>query len=158
MSRKLNKKNKHKKIRVVLIQSVNKNQSGEMIEVKAGYAAYLVRYGMAMLERGNEDLIKDRTEHWKKLDQDRLERAKADEERLKSIVLNLQRKSGTGGALYGSVTSMDVARELQALGCNIQRRDIVMDHIKTTGQYTIGINLHGGSQAKMQITVSNEAS
>lgn len=150
-------KQKNKKIKVVLTESLYKTKPGEVISVAPGYASYLVRYGLAIRERGNEELINQKLLDWKKSDEQKIIDAKAIEQRLQSINLVLERQSGLSGALYGSVNASDIMRELQKLGCDIKRKDIVMESIRSIGKYTININLYGGGKASMEVTINGES-
>src|SRR5688500_7091551 len=60
-----------------------------------------------------------------------------------SLVLEFKRKAGEQGALYGSVTSMDVAEALKERGYEIDRHRIHMrEPLKRLGEYTVPIRLH----------------
>lgn len=154
----MSKKPKNKRISIMFIESVNKNKSGSIATVKPGYANYLVRAGLGIFSKGNETIIQKQIDDWRKKDELKIEEAKSNEEKLKSVNLELKRKSGFGGLLYGSVTALDVSRELQNHGCNIRRSEIIMQQIRYIGKYDISINLYGGNKAVMQVNVISDMS
>ncbi len=73
------------------------------------------------------------------------ERATADAQadQMRSLVLNFERKSGEQGALYGSVTSMDIAEALKDKGYEIDRHRIQLrEPLKRTGDFVVPVRLH----------------
>lgn len=66
-------------------------------------------------------------------------------------------KAGEGARLFGSVTSMDVAKMLEERGIMVDRRDIRMEEsIKTLGTHIVEINLPRGISAQIQLEVRRE--
>jgi len=83
--------------------------------------------------------------------------AEAQSEQMKDISLSFERKTGEGGALFGSVTSMDIAEALKAKGYEIDRRKIVLkDAIKETGDFTVNVKLHREVTLQIPVTVLSE--
>ncbi len=88
------------------------------------------------------------------------EKAQAEElaTKLTPIVLSFTRKSGEAGQLFGSVTSADIAAEIETKGVEIDRRKIQLaDPIKTVGEYDVAIKLHREVVAHIKVTVLAEA-
>src|SRR5688572_18112500 len=84
---------------------------GEIVRVKAGYARnYLLPRRLAV-EATASNVKHIERERAALLKKEANERATADgqAEQLRSLVLTFERKAGEHGALYGSVTSMDMA-------------------------------------------------
>ena len=85
------------------------------------------------------------------------ERATADAqaEQMRSLVLNFERKSGEQGALYGSVTSMDIAEALKQRGYEIDRHRIhLREPLKRTGDFTVPLRLHREVTVDLLVKVS----
>ena len=58
-------------------------------------------------------------------------------------MLEFKRKAGEQGALYGSVTSMDIAEALKERGYEIDRHRIhLREPIKRLGDFTVPVRLH----------------
>lgn len=88
------------------------------------------------------------------------EKAQAEElvTKLEPVVLTFTRKSGENGQLFGSVTSADVAGELEAKGFEIDRRKIQLhDPIKALGNYEVPVKLHRDVTARVRVKVLGEA-
>ncbi len=74
------------------------------------------------------------------------------------VSLTFTRKAGEHDALFGSVTSSDIAHELEGRGFKIDRRKIELDQpFKTIGEYTVPIKLHKEVTTNIKVTVVKEA-
>jgi large subunit ribosomal protein L9 len=75
------------------------------------------------------------------------------------VSLTFTRKAGEHDALFGSVTSSDIAHELEGRGFKIDRRKIELNQpFKTIGEYTVPIKLHKEVTTNIKVTVVKEAS
>jgi len=86
---------------------------------------------------------------------------KADAELLakqyEGVSLTFTRRAGEHDALFGSVTSSDIAHELENRGFKIDRRRIELDQpIKTIGETSVPIKLHKDVTANVKVTVVKE--
>jgi large subunit ribosomal protein L9 len=64
---------------------------------------------------------------------------------------------GEEGRLYGSVTSRDIAQELESEGIVVDRRKIVIDEtIRALGEFEVPIKLHPEVIAKIKVVVEGE--
>ncbi len=132
---------------------------GEIVRVKAGYARnYLLPRKLAVeATAGNvKQIERERTVLLKK---EAGERATADAqaEQMGSLVLSFERKSGEQGALYGSVTSMDIAEALKAKGYEIDRHRIhLREPLKRTGDFTVPLRLHREVTVDLRVKVAAE--
>lgn len=132
---------------------------GEIVRVRAGYARnYLLPRKLA---------VEATTSNVKQIDQERAallkkeakERATADaqSEKLGTLVLEFKRKAGEQGALYGSVTSMDVAEALHERGYEIDRHRIHMrEPLKRLGDFTVPVRLHREVTVDLKVKVAAE--
>jgi large subunit ribosomal protein L9 len=78
--------------------------------------------------------------------------------RLQPLVLTFTRKSGENGQLFGSVTSSDIAGELETKGFEIDRRKIQLtEPLKALGNYEVAIRLHREVTAHLKVKVLGEA-
>lgn len=74
------------------------------------------------------------------------------------LVLSFTRKSGESGQLFGSVTSADIASELEAKGFDVDRRKIQLaEPLKSLGDFTVAIKLHREVTAHVKVLVAAEA-
>ena len=64
-------------------------------------------------------------------------------ESLKNVTLTIPTKVSATGAIYGSVTNIQIADELAKLGHNIDRKIIVVkEQVKEVGHYKAIVKLH----------------
>lgn len=74
--------------------------------------------------------------------------------KLQPLVLTFTRKSGENGQLFGSVTSSDIAGELENKGFEIDRRKIQLaDPLKALGNYEVAVKLHREVTAHVKVKV-----
>ncbi len=132
---------------------------GEIVRVRAGYARnYLLPRKLAVeATTGNvKQIERERTVLLKK---EAGERATADAQadQMRSLVLNFERKSGEQGALYGSVTSMDIAEALKNKGYEIDRHRLhLREPLKRIGDFVVPLRLHREVTVELQVKVSAE--
>ena len=132
---------------------------GEIVRVKAGYARnYLLPRKLAVeanvgnvkqIERERELLLKKAA----------TERATADAqaEQMRSLVLTFERKAGEQGALYGSVTSMDIAEALKQRGYEVDRHRLhLREPLKRLGDFTVPLRLHREVTVDLQVKIAPE--
>jgi large subunit ribosomal protein L9 len=132
---------------------------GEIVRVKAGYARnYLLPRKLAVeANAGNvKQIERERTVLLKK---EANERATADAQadQMRSLVLTFERKAGEQGALYGSVTSMDIAEALKQRGYDIDRHRLhLREPLKRIGDFSVPLRLHREVTVDLQVKVAAE--
>ena len=78
-------------------------------------------------------------------------------ERVGSLEVVIARKVGETDALYGSVTSGDIAEALAAKGFDIERRKLNLhEPIKQLGEFDVPLKLHREVTAKVKVKVVAE--
>ena len=145
-------------MKVILKQDVKGHgKAGDLVSVSDGYARNflfprnlaIVADAQAMNEfRNKEESVK----YHAAVEKQKAENAAA---LLKGQGLTLHAKAGQSGKLFGSVTSKEVAEELnRRFSLQLDKRKIVMDDIKAFGAYPVEIKLHPGVVAKITVTVT----
>ena len=123
----------------------NVGKRGEVVKVADGYARnYLLPRKLALVATpGN---LKQVERERVKLDAKELEERTAAEavaSRMSGLAVVISRKVGETEALYGSVTSADIAESLAKSGFEIDRRKIgLREPIKKLGELTVPVKLH----------------
>ena len=127
--------------------------------MRAGYARnYLLPRNLAVqATAGNvKGIEQERAALLKKEAKERAT-AESQSQQMGSLVLEFKRKAGEQGALYGSVTSMDIADALQQRGYEIDRHRIhLREPLKRLGDYSVPIRLHREVTIDMQVKVVPE--
>jgi len=132
---------------------------GEIVRVRAGYARnYLLPRKLAV-EATSSNVKAIELERAALLKKEAAARATAEGqgEQIGKLVLEFKRKSGEQGALYGSVTSMDIAEALQERGYEIDRHRIhLREPIKRLGDFQVPLRLHREVSIDLQVKVLPE--
>ena len=132
---------------------------GEIVRVRAGYARnYLLPRNLAVeATAGNvKGIESERAALLKKEAKERAS-AEAQSQQMGSLDLEFRRKAGEQGALYGSVTSMDLAEALRERGYEIDRHRIhLREPLKRVGEYTVPVRLHREVTIDLKVRVAPE--
>ena len=132
---------------------------GEIVRVRAGYARnYLLPRKLAV-EATTSNVKQSDHERAALLKKEATERATADaqSQKLGSLVLEFKRKAGEQGALYGSVTSMDIADALRERGYEIDRHRIhLREPLKRLGDFTVPVRLHRDVTVELPVKIAAE--
>jgi large subunit ribosomal protein L9 len=132
---------------------------GEIVRVRAGYARnYLLPRKLAVeATTGNvKGIEQERAALLKKEAKERAT-AEAQSQQMGSLELEFRRKAGEQGALYGSVTSMDLAEALKERGYEIDRHRIhLREPLKRLGDYTVPVRLHREVTIDLKVRVAPE--
>ena len=132
---------------------------GEIVRVRAGYARnYLLPHNLAVeATAGNVKGIEHERAALLRKEAKERATAEAQSQQMGSLVLEFKRKAGEQGALYGSVTSMDVAEALHERGYEIDRHRIhLREPLKRLGDYTVPVRLHREVTIELPVRVISE--
>jgi large subunit ribosomal protein L9 len=145
-------------MKLILTQEVEGlGAPGDVVEVKDGYGRnYLVPRGLAMKwTRGGEKTvqsIKAARSARAVRDQDHAEQIKG---KLEAQPVPVQVRAGSGGRLFGAVTTSEIAGALADVsGEQVDKRTIVVPQpIKTLGSHQVSIRLHEDVSATVALNV-----
>jgi large subunit ribosomal protein L9 len=146
---------------VILKEDVNKlGHRGDVVKVAAGYGRnYLLPTKLAMeATPANKAVIEQMKVS--SIRKSAAEKGGAEElaAKLNELVLTFERKSGENEHLFGSVTSGDIAHELEAQGYKIDRRKIHLENpLRTIGEFHVPIKLHREVSAHLQVNIKSDA-
>lgn len=147
-------------MKIILKQDVDDlGFEGDTVKVADGFARnYLIPRGYAVVATPRN--VKAFESQRKKIEVRRL-KAKDDAEKLREKLegtsLTFSQKAGEEGKLYGSVTSMDIAAQLEKHGVVIDRRKVLLESpIKVLGEYDVGIRIYPRVTATIRVTVVPE--
>ena len=145
---------------VILRQHVdNLGRRGEIVKVADGYARnYLLPRKLALLAtEGNKKVIERERVKFEAKEAEEKKVAEAIGERINSVEVEISRKVGETEALYGSVTSADIAEALHAKGLELDKRKIVLQEpIKKLGEFDIPVKLHRDLTTHVKVKVVAE--
>ena len=150
-----------KRVQVVLTEDIRKlGQNGDLVEVAPGYARnYLIPNGKAV--RTTPGVLKQ-VERRREAERQRLLEIKQEAEAIKTALatigmFTIQKPVGENNAIFGTVTSTDVADVIKSLsGKEVDRRDITVPDINKLGEYQAEIKLHPEVTAMVNLRVIAE--
>jgi large subunit ribosomal protein L9 len=138
----------------------NLGARGQVVKVASGYARnYLLprRLAVAATDANRKIVEQERQAHLRKeavLKTESEELAKL----LANATVNIARKAGENGQLFGSVTAADIADALTAQKFNIDRRKIHLEEpIRALGDYKVPVRLHREVSVEVNVSVTAEA-
>jgi large subunit ribosomal protein L9 len=131
-------------------------RAGQMVRVKPGYARnFLLPRGLAFeATDGNKKRIDAEGKARDAKATAERTTAEALAARLASASLEFTAKAGEDGKLFGSITSGDIAAELETRGFAIDKRKIELEHpIKHLGFHSVPVRLSHDVHAELKINV-----
>jgi large subunit ribosomal protein L9 len=145
---------------VILKEDINNlGHRGDVVKVAAGYGRnYLLPQNLAMEANANNKAV---IEQMKNSAVRKSAKEKSEAEslvgHLDAIALNFVRKTGENDHLFGSVTSADIAQQLEEKGFNIDRRKIHLDEpLKSLGEFLVPVRLHREVTAHLKVVIQPE--
>ena len=131
---------------VILLERIEKvGKLGDVVKVKAGFARnYLLPQNKALrANKKNLSIYEKEKEKYEKLNNEKLSAAEKIAKKMESISINIIKQASDSGQLYGSVSTRDIAEELNNQGHNIKKRQIVLKSvIKNVGQHEVRVVIH----------------
>jgi len=144
-------------MKVILTERVKAlGNVGEIVNVSAGHARnFLLPSGFAVLaDEGNKKALDNQKRALNKKIEEQKNEANTLKSKLDSVKIDLVKKVGASGRLFGTVTSADLSKELEKLGYDVERRVIHVDTpIKAIGSYKVRAKLFTGIEASFEVKV-----
>jgi large subunit ribosomal protein L9 len=148
-------------MQVILIQDVNNlGGANELVTVKNGYGRnYLIPQKFAVeASPSNMKQMQEKVKHQAKKEAKLLAELNSVIAVLKDGALKIGAKTGTTGKIFGSVTTVQIARAIkEQKGYEIDRRRIsITDDIKELGTYKANIDFSNGNETEVEFEVVGE--
>ena len=148
-------------MQVILMEKVvNLGALGDVVKVKDGYARnFLIPHGKAKrATAANLKEFEGRRAELEKKAADILAAAQERAAKLEGLVVQVTRKAGVDGRLFGSVTNADVSEALEAQGLKVAKAEIRMPQgpLKHVGEFPMTAQLHSDVVANFTVTVLGE--
>ena len=148
-------------MQVILIQDVDHlGAANELVNVKNGYARnFLIPRKYAVeANTSNKKQLDERMKVQKKKEDAMLVEANKVISVLKESPLKIGAKTGTSGKIFGSVTSLQIARAIRdQKGYQRDRKRIsIVDDVKEVGTYKANIDFGNGNTTEVEFEVVGE--
>ncbi|MBL8502679.1 MAG: 50S ribosomal protein L9 [Rhodocyclaceae bacterium] len=148
-------------MQVILMEKVvNLGNLGDVVKVRDGFARnFLIPQGkakrvtpenMAEFEKRRAELERQQAE--------KLAGAQEKAAKLEGLMVQITRKAGVDGRLFGSVTNFDIAEALKTQGFEVEKADIRMPQgpLKMIGDAHLQIALHSDVVTTITVSVLGE--
>lgn len=146
-------------MKVILTERVQTlGNVGEIVNVSAGYARnYLMPNGFARLaDDSNKKLLAAQQKSLAKKVQAQKDAAIAVKKQLESLgTIELIKKVGANGKLFGTITTAELSKELENQGLNVERRLLHLEsQIKGLGTFNVKAKLFADVEATFKVKVA----
>ena len=143
--------------KVVVLEKFNKNwEIGSVVSVKDGYARnYLIPNGKAKFAtKQNIEEIKSLKESLFKKDDENKSQASETALKINELKFSKEIAAKENGELYGSISVSDIVAFLSENNVKIQKKFVKLGNkIKTTGEYSVDIDLHPEVNCSLDIEI-----
>ena len=148
-------------MKVILQQDVKgQGKKGQLVEVSEGYARnFLLPRKLAIPATTDAINTMNLKEKARKAEEARQKaEAEATAGKLKECMVKLTAKAGSGGRLFGAVTTKEISEGLKAqFSIDIPKQKLVLDEpIKAFGTYEVKAKLGYEVSARFSVSVSEE--
>ncbi len=130
---------------------------GEIVNVSAGHARnYLVPNGFAMVaDDSNKNLLAAQQKSLAKKIQAQVDAANEIKKKVEGMTIELIKKVGASGKLFGTVTNAELSKELENRGVDIERRLIHLESpIKGLGIFNAKAKIFHDVEATFKVKIS----
>jgi len=147
-------------VEVILLKTMQPlGNRGETVKVKPGYARnFLFPKKFAVLAtESNRRGFKEDEKVINRRDVVDMRSAKDKAAKLAEVSVTITVQVGEEDKLYGSVTSIDIAKELGVQGFEIDKKQIMLEEpIKKVGVYNVALQLHREVSVPIKVWVVKE--
>ena len=148
-------------MKVILQQDVRgQGKKGQLVEVSEGYARnFLLPRKLAIAATPDAINTMNLKEKARKAEEARLKaEAEATAEKLKECMVKLTAKAGSGGKLFGAVTTKEISEGLkEQFGVDVPKQKLVLEEpIKAFGSYQVKAKLGFEVNGTVYVSVYEE--
>jgi len=148
-------------MQVILMEKVvNLGSLGDVVKVKDGYARnFLIPQGKAKRATdANRKIFEEKRAELERIQAEAVAAAQAQAEKLEGLMVQITRKTGVDGRLFGSVSAHDVLEALEAQGFTVEKGAVRMPEgpLKMIGDAPVQIALHTDVTATITVSVLGE--
>lgn len=148
-------------MQIILMEKVvNLGGLGDVVKVKDGYARnFLIPQGKAKrATEANKKFFEAKRAELEKVQAEKLAGAQALAEKIEGLMVQITRKAGVDGRLFGSVGNADIAESLKAQGFEVEKSTIRLPQgpFKSVGDNQVEIALHTDVIATVTVSILGE--
>ena len=145
---------------VLLVEHIEKlGSEGDVVKVRPGFARnYLIPQKKALpLNLANKKRLDALRQSRAMRESDELQKAQEFATKLKEVKIAVAVKTGSGGKLFGSVTTSHILDKLSESGFTMDKKHFVsFSPIKELGKQNVTLQLHKEVEAEVEVEVVSE--
>ena len=145
-------------MKVIFTKDVKgQGKAGEIKELKDGYAQnFLIKNGYAVsYTKRSKEILDISNKNKEEREKEEIKRCNDLKEKLKSVNLKFKVKTGKNDQVFGSISTKQIASELDKLGYKIDKKKIVLNSpISSLGFHEINIMLHKNVTATIRVELT----
>ena len=144
-------------MKVILLQDIKDlGKQGQLVSVSDGYARNYL-FPRKLAKEANAQAMQEFKSR-EAAEKSRIAReqqaAKDAAELLSGKTIKLSAKAGSSGKLFGSVTSKEIAEQIQkSFSIEVDKRKVSVEDIKNYGTYSVEVKLYSGVSAELYVVV-----
>ena len=148
-------------MQIILMEKVvNLGGLGDVVKVKDGYARnFLIPQGKAKRATdANRKIFEEKRAELERIQAEAVAAAQGQAEKLEGLMLQITRKTGVDGRLFGSVSTHDIIEALEAQGYKVDKGAVRLPEgpLKTISDTPVQIALHSDVVATVTVSVLGE--
>jgi len=148
-------------MQIILMEKVvNLGNLGDVVKVKDGYARnFLIPQGKAKRATDeNRKVFEEKRAELERQAAEKLAAAQAQAATLEGLMVQITRKAGVDGRLFGSVSNADIAEALIAQGHKVEKAGVRLPQgpLKVVGDVAVEVALHTDVIANITVSVLGE--
>jgi ribosomal protein L9 len=148
-------------MQIILLESLNKlGKAGDVVTVKDGYANnFLIPTKKAIVaNKKNKDELDGRMAEINANNQKKLDDAAVTKSKINGINIDIPSEANDQGALYGTITQKQIIDAIRSLkGVEIKSEMLILNPIKSIGEFEVTIRHYENIQSQVKITVSRKS-
>ena len=145
---------------ILMDKVVNLGGLGDVVKVKDGYARnFLIPQGKAKrATEENKKFFEAKRAELEKVQAEKLAAAQGLAGKIEGLMVQITRKAGVDGRLFGSVGNADISEALQAQGFEIEKSLIrlPLGPFKAVGDNAVEVALHSDVIATVTVSILGE--
>ena len=146
-------------MQIILLESLKKiGKAGEVVTVKDGYANnFLIPQKKAIVaNKANKKSLDSRITEINKKNEVKVSEAIKKQQSMENITIEFSMECNEEDKLYGSITKKQISDHLIGLGHEVSPDMIVIDDIKSLGEFSSTVQIYEDIESQLKIIISKK--
>ena len=148
-------------MQIILLESLTKlGKAGEIVSVKDGFAKnYLIPQKKAIVANKKNKLdLESKMSHISENNQKKVDEAENLKSKIEGKTIKIDMEANDDGRLYGAITQKFIVEQIkQSLSVELLAESIILNPIKSIGDYEVKLRLYDEIQTSIRLEISKKA-